>query len=134
MIQGFLFSARGRSLRIRLTLDQAILTLKGPREHSVRIEYEAEVDFEFGQHLIALCEPNTVSKIRYPLVSNSHLWSIDVFLDRNEGLVVAEVELEHPSSELTVPSWCGEEVTSDERYYNEYLAVNPYSEWPEPVD
>ncbi|MDE0133408.1 MAG: CYTH domain-containing protein [Acidimicrobiaceae bacterium] len=129
IVQGFLHKAKGRTVRIRLTSDHATLTLKGPREGSVRIEYEAEIDFDFGKELLALCEPNTVSKIRYPLISDHGFWAIDVFLDRNEGLIIAEAELEHPTSELRVPQWCGHEVTDDERFYNEYLAEHPYADW-----
>ena len=127
--QGYLVDKQHRSLRIRLTPDAATLTLKGPREGAVRIEFEESLSTEFGEQLLRLAEPAVVSKIRYPLVSEGRLWAIDRFLDQNDGLVIAEVELTSTTEAITVPSWCGPEVTADDRYYNEYLARTPFTTW-----
>ena len=127
--QGYIVEHPLRSLRVRLTRDSASLALKGPREGALRIEYEEPISVELGEQLLYLAEPNVVSKIRFPLVAEDRLWVIDKFLDRNSGLTIAEVELTALTEEIIVPSWCDIEVTTDERYYNEYLARNPYDAW-----
>ena len=127
--QGYLVFRHRRTLRIRITSDQAFLTFKGPREGATRIELEEPVSLELGLHLLSLAEPHTVSKIRYPVVADDRIWVVDRFLDRNDGLLVAEIELKTEQEPLSIPSWCGPEVTNDERYYNENLAQFPYTEW-----
>ena len=127
--QGYLISKRHRSLRVRITRDAASLTLKGPREGAVRIEYEDPISLELGEQLLRLAEPAVVSKIRYPLVAQNRIWAVDRFLDQNRGLVIAEVEIESPAARFEIPTWCGAEVTEDERYYNEYLAHTPFANW-----
>ena len=127
--QGYLVYRHHRTLRIRVTSDQAFLTFKGPREGSTRIEYEEPVSLELGLQLMSLSEPHTVSKIRYPVVANDRIWVVDQFLDRNDGLIVAEIELKSEQESVSLPSWCHTDVTDDERYYNENLARHPYCEW-----
>lgn len=127
--QGYLAEDALRSLRVRLTRDSASLALKGPREGALRIEYEEPISMELGEQLLHIAEPHVVSKIRYPLVAEERLWAIDKFVDRNNGLIIAEVELNSLAEEVTIPWWCDREVTTDERYYNEYLARNPYDTW-----
>lgn len=127
--QGYLIHRAHQTLRIRVSEDQAVLTIKGRREGAVRIEYEAGVPMSFGQRLLAMCVPNIVRKTRYPVIFNDYIWVIDVFEDQNQGLILAEVELDTPHDIVTVPEWCEREVTNDPRYYNEHLAKHPYSEW-----
>lgn len=128
--QGYLVSRRDGSVRIRLTGSQAaFLTVKGPRAGNIRREFECEVTWEVGQHLLRICEPFVVTKMRYPLLANDVLWIIDVFQDANAGLVVAEVELDNPTADIIKPPWCGREVTGEDRYYNDYLAQHPYETW-----
>ena len=129
IVQGYLIASENRSLRVRLTPDSAMLTLKGPREGPVRIELEDSLSQEMAEQLLALCNHPLVHKIRYPLVSGEHIWAIDVFQERNEGLVVAEVELGSPDETLVVPEWCGPEITDEPRYYNQALAEFPFDEW-----
>lgn len=131
IVQGYLDgSTSDRSVRVRVTADQATLTLKGPREGAIRIEYETGLPLEFGLQLLDFCGPRVVAKTRYPVVEDGRLWVIDVFQDQNEGLIIAEIEFDSPSEVLEkIPSWCGVEVTDDSRYYNEALADRPYSSW-----
>jgi len=129
IVQGYLAVTPDRSLRVRLSDNQATLTLKGPREGPTRLEFETQLPFEMGEQILPLCVPQIVSKIRYPVVENDRLWVIDVFLDQNEGLIVAEVEVDTIYDPVDPPSWCGREVTDDERYYNQYLARHPFSSW-----
>ena len=57
------------------------------------------------------------------------IWEIDEFHGVNEGLVVAEVELEDADQVIRTPEWIGDEVTGDPRYYNANLIAHPFSEW-----
>lgn len=127
--QGYLLTEEDRSLRVRVAQENAILTLKGPREGNTRIEYEANLPYDIGIQLLSLCEPVVVSKMRYPIVDQYRFWVVDVFLDKNEGLAIAEIELGSEQESFVTPEWCGQEVTNDERYYNQYLAQYPYAEW-----
>ena len=56
-------------------------------------------------------------------------WEVDEFDGLNQGLVVAEIELENENEIVELPDWIGEEVTDEPRYYNSNLASKPYSEW-----
>ena len=127
--QGYLVVNPNRSLRIRVTPEQATLTLKGPRIDVTRIEYETDIPIEMGLEMLDLCGDCVVTKIRYPMYYMDRIWAIDVFQDKNEGLVIAEVEFDRPNEEVKIPSWCGLEVTRDARYYNQNLAQNPFSRW-----
>jgi adenylate cyclase len=129
MTQGYLPSREGLSARVRLTPDGCYLTVKGARAGAVRVEHECEIPEEIAELLLVFCDDRIVSKMRYPMLANGRLWVIDVFQDRNDGLILAELELSSPDEPFTLPGWCGAEVTEDERYYNEFLASNPYSEW-----
>jgi len=130
MIQGYLpVRESGRSIRVRVMPEQATICFKGPRDGAIRIELESGISVDLGQQLLHLCGDRIVSKMRYPIVEAGGLWVIDVFQDENEGLVLAEIELGSPDEEVIKPSWCGEEVTEDDRYYNQYLAEHPFRSW-----
>lgn len=130
MAQGYLIGGTGGSVRIRLTDSEvAILTVKSPRVGAERDEYESELNWPLGNHLLRLCEPNVITKMRYPRFENNVMWAIDVFQDANANLMLAEVELDNRNASLQVPRWLGREVTDDDRFYNEYLANHPYETW-----
>jgi CYTH domain-containing protein len=57
------------------------------------------------------------------------LWEIDVFTDKNEGLIIAEIELTSEEQKFVLPDWVEKEVTGDIRYYNSFLAKTPFSTW-----
>ncbi|MFN5736296.1 MAG: adenylate cyclase, partial [Flavobacteriales bacterium] len=63
-----------------------------------------------------------LSKTRYRIMHAGNLWEIDVFHEKNEGLVLAEIELSAPDQVFEPPFWLGEEVTDDARYLNVNLA------------
>jgi adenylate cyclase len=130
MVQAYLVDAPERTVRVRLNADgPAFLTVKGPRSGPTRVELECAIPFDIAEQLLEACMPAIVSKTRYPIVSEDHIWVIDVFHDANEGLILAELELSKPDEAFAKPQWCGDEVTDDERYYNNYLARHPFTEW-----
>ena len=129
--QGYLSSGQGKTIRVRLRDSQAFLTIKGPSLDGglSRQEYEYEIPFVDGEKLLLLCEPGIIDKVRWLVKSGEHTFEVDEFFGDNEGLVMAEVELQDASEEPKIPDFIGKEVTGDRRYYNSQLRLNPYSTW-----
>ncbi|MDQ0326592.1 adenylate cyclase [Rhodopseudomonas julia] len=128
--QGYLCNDERASLRVRIVDDEkAYLTIKSGKAAISRDEYEYAIPLEDGEELIAKCAGRLIEKTRH-IIRHGHLaWEIDVFEDRNAGLVVAEIELDHPDQEFEHPEWLGEEVTGDGRYTNASLSQHPYHDW-----
>jgi len=78
---------------------------------------------------LQLCENGVIDKIRYNVMFENHLFEVDVFSGENEGLIVAEIELQSENETFTKPNWLGDEVTTEEKYYNAYLSNYPYTNW-----
>ena len=94
-----------------------------------RYEWEKEIPVEEARELLALCEPGVIDKTRYLIDAGKHTFEVDEFHGDNEGLVLAEIELSDEDEAFVRPSWLGEEVTGDARYYNSMLSRHPYREW-----
>jgi CYTH domain-containing protein len=120
----------GKTVRIRTVGDHAFLTLKGKTDGYTRLEFEYEIPLADGQLMLdKLCDSPKISKIRYKVPFKGLIWEIDEFLGDNQGLILAEVELQQADQPLAKPDWIGKEVTADLRYYNSNLARNPYKNW-----
>ena len=130
--QGYISSRRGATVRVRLRDGQGFLTIKGPSDAKgmSRYEFEKEISAEEAAHLFELCEPGIIDKTRYLVRAGNHTFEIDEFYGDNEGLVMAEVELQSETETFEKPSFIGQEVTGDRRYYNSHLREYPYSQWP----
>ena len=76
-----------------------------------------------------LCTKPFIEKTRHFVSVDGKTWEIDVFHGDNDGLIVAEIELEHVDETFTLPSWVDQDVSSDERYYNVRLVAHPYQNW-----
>ena len=126
IIQGYISSARGRTVRVRIRDGRGYLTIKGASDSSgiSRYEWEKEIPLNEAKDLMRLCEPGVIDKTRYLVRSGQHVFEVDEFYGENEGLTVAEVEL---ASEK--PDFIGREVTGDIRYYNSQLMKHPFKEW-----
>jgi len=129
--QGYLSTAPGRSVRVRLKGDKGFLTIKGPSRDGglSRFEWEKEIGADEARELLALCEPGLIDKTRWLVKAGIHTFEVDEFHGDNEGLIMAEVELCAPDEPYEKPDWLGQEVTGDRRYYNSYLSKNPYKIW-----
>ena len=129
--QGFLNTNPERTVRIRLQDNVGFLTVKGKSNtsHLTRFEWEKEITKVDAQALLALCEKGVIEKTRYQVPSGKHVFEVDVFEGDNQGLIVAEVELTSEEEEFIKPTWLGEEVTSDVRYYNSQLSKSPFKTW-----
>lgn len=131
IIQGYICSRKGRTVRVRLRDDKGYLTIKGPSLNGglSRYEFEKEITKEEALSLMRLCEPGIVDKVRWLVPIGRHTYEVDEFFGDNEGLVVAEVELGDENEPYERAPFITEEVTGDRRYYNSSLRVNPYKNW-----
>jgi CYTH domain-containing protein len=131
IVQGYLNSNPERTVRVRIKGGKGFLTIKGIGNESgmTRFEWEKEIKISEAEALLLLCEKGTIDKIRYNVIFENHLFEVDVFQGENEGLIVAEIELQSENETFSKPNWLGNEVTSDERYYNAYLSNNPFKSW-----
>ncbi|MDR2050990.1 MAG: CYTH domain-containing protein [Deltaproteobacteria bacterium] len=130
--QGYLSSAGGCVVRVRVAGGRAFLAVKGAGSGMVRDEYEYEIPLSDGEAMLeTLAERPFIEKKRYFVPSDGLTWEIDEFMAENAGLVVAEVELASADQTFSRPFWIGEEVTGDARYYNAVLVRHPYARWAE---
>lgn len=122
-------------MRVRLAGKKGFLTIKGPSDDKglSRFEFEKEITRAEAEELFQLCEPGAIEKIRYWVKEGGHTWEVDVFQGANEGLVIAELELQTEDEAFDLPVWIGREVTGDRRYYNSMLSQHPYSHWQENI-
>lgn len=132
-LQGYLASGTGgATVRVRVAGDAAFLTVKGPSDRGSRAEYEYQIPVEDAREMLAtLASGRVIEKSRHLVDHAGHTWEVDVFHGENEGLVVAEVELDSPDEEVALPAWVRAEVTEDHRYANSYLSAHPFGEWRE---
>ena len=131
--QGYLSSVPQRVVRVRVKGEKGYITIKGAADETgvSRFEWEKEISLQDAQSLLQLAEPGIIDKTRY-LINNTdgkHIWEVDEFHGDNEGLVMAEIELENENDLFDKPEWLGKEVTGDNRYYNSYLSKNPFNIW-----
>lgn len=128
--QGYLSTVKERTVRVRTIDDKGYLTIKGITVGATRVEYEYDVPYKDADDMLSnLCEKPLIEKNRYKIPFEGLVWEVDEFFGDNEGLIVAEVELESEDQNIPMPSWIGEEVTSDPRYFNSNLTKHPYKNW-----
>jgi adenylate cyclase len=127
--QGYLSSAKERTVRVRREGDRAVLTIKGPTRGITRLELEYPIPLADAEAMFPLCEQPLIEKVRHTEDHGGRMWEIDVFSGDNAGLVVAELELPDEHSTFEVPAWAIREVSDDARYYNANLIANPYKNW-----
>jgi len=131
IVQGFLNSNKNRVVRVRMIDDKAFLTIKGvsDKSGSVRFEWEQKISSTDAKKLLDLCEKELIEKNRYYHRFGKHTVEIDEFLGRNEGLLLAEVELKNKDEPFLKPDYLGLEVTGREQYYNSNLSKHPFKDW-----
>ncbi len=128
--QGYLSAVKERTVRVRTIDEQGFLTIKGISVGATRSEYEYEIPPEDANAMLNdLCEKPIIEKNRYKIQYAGFTWEVDEFFGENDGLVVAEIELESEEQSFDKPEWVGEEVTGDVRYFNSNLIKEPYSKW-----
>ena len=129
--QGYLSSVAERTVRVRIKGNSGYLTIKGISNNTgmSRFEWEKEIPIEEAQKLLLLCEKGVIDKTRFEVKIGNHIFEVDEFYGENEGLFIAEIELDTETETFEKPKWLGKEVTNDKRYYNSYLSKHPYKKW-----
>ena len=128
--QGYITNTQGRTVRVRVVGEQGYLTIKGPTSNAGRSEFEYPIPVVDAEELLnTLCDRPLIEKNRSKIKIGEFIWEVDEFWGDNQGLILAEVELESADQKIDIPNWIGEEVTEDPRYYNSNLVKNPFKNW-----
>ena len=133
--QGYINTDINRLVRIRIVDEngtkKGFLTIKGSGNDSglSRYEFEVEIPVPDANNLLLLCDQPLIEKTRYKFEYEGLTWEIDEFHGLNEGLIMAEVELENEDQKFSKPDFIGEEITGLIKYYNFMLQKNPYTTW-----
>ena len=121
--QGYLVSDGERTVRVRVAGEYGYLTIKGKSQGISRTEFEYMIPVNEAVELLKLSTTPVVEKYRTKIYFRGNIWEVDEFEGRNKGLIMAEIELVSENQTFAIPSWIGEEVTGDFRYFNAHLAV-----------
>lgn len=127
--QGYIFSNKLKNVRVRVFGEKGFITIKTKVSDLKRLEYEYEIPLEDAEKMLdSVCE-NIIEKDRFEIVYKGKKWEVDQFKGLNNGLIIAEIELEQEDEKIRLPQWIDLEVTADKKYLNQNLALNPYTEW-----
>ena len=129
IVQAYLNKKGKNTVRVRIAGNNAFLTIKSRTQGIVRQEFQYEIPPEEASELLKLSQTPVIEKIRYETEYAGMKWEIDEFLGANQGLYIAEIELDSENQSFEKPEWLGQEVSGDKRYYNSYLADRPFLEW-----
>jgi adenylate cyclase len=127
--QGYLTDRDCRTeVRVRAYGDRRLVTVKRDRScvgALVRDEVEFPVPADAFESLWELTSGERIVKLRYSIPVGRHEVTVDVYVERPDGLRVAEVEFdsEEAAAAFEPPAWFGEDVTGDPRYANRQLAT-----------
>lgn len=127
--QGYISTDPAKTIRVRATESTGWLTIKGMSVGATRLEYEYEIPLTEAIELLDNFSESELEKTRYEIKFCDKLWEVDVFSGRNEGLIVAEIELLSETEQFKLPVWVADEVTHDKRYYNSNLTLHPFQDW-----
>jgi adenylate cyclase len=121
--QGYLALDGDTEVRVRITPERAVLTIKAGRG-SVRTEEEVVLEKRQGDALWELTEGRRVQKTRRRVRVDDTVVEVDEYGGALDGLVVAEVEFDDEAAARAFepPAWFVREVTDDRRYSNRSLA------------
>ena len=128
--QGYVVNEETKTVRVRATENCGFITIKGKTDNpAVKPEYEYQIPKEEAIELLDSFTENNIEKTRYKIDYQGHTWEIDVFYGDNEGLIVAEIELNSIEESYSIPEWIDCEVTHEDKYFNANLSKNPFTNW-----
>ncbi len=127
--QAYLTIQDNLAIRVRIEEHHASIAIKSKISERVNREYEYNIPLDEARSLMNLSEHASINKTRHLVDYKNHTWEVDEFHGENEGLIVAEIELDHENEKFEKPPWLGEEVTADYRYLNSNLAKRPFNQW-----
>ena len=118
--QAYLLRETDRSVRIRVTDNMALFTIK-LGTGLTRSEFEYEIPIDEANEMIEEAKLPCLHKTRFYIQNGNDTWELDVFHGALEGLLIAELELTEEAQFFEKPNWLGEEVTFDPAYLNSNL-------------
>ena len=127
--QGYILIDPAKTIRVRVGADKGFITIKGASVGASRPEYDYEIPAQDAMEMLDNFCASDVSKTSYKLTYGGKLWEVDEFTGKNEGLIIAEIELRDEQEAIDLPDWIEQEVTDQEKYYNSNLSVKPYNSW-----
>ena len=127
--QGYLARGSQATARVRVAGQVGYLTIKGKTFGISRQEFEYEIPVTEAEALLLLCEGGLIHKKRWKVPFEGHIWEVDVFYGENDGLCLAEIELDDETEKFIRPPWLAEEVSDDPRYFNGALSKFPFKKW-----
>jgi len=127
--QGYLLDQANSTIRVRSAGKKGFITIKGSTSGISRKEFEYSIPVKEAIELIDGFAKSEVEKIRYRIRYKGKLWEVDEFLGDNDGLIMAEIELQSEDEAFEKPTWITREVSDDKRYYNSYLSKKPFKTW-----
>ncbi|RUT78620.1 CYTH domain-containing protein [Ancylomarina longa] len=130
LTQGYIWNESNKSLRIRITDTKSFLTIKSGNNPLCRSEFEYEIPMTDAKELLRLCDTK-IEKTRYLIPIENHTWEIDIFEGKNQGLIIAEIELSSEKESFFLPKWINKEVSQESKYLNVELIKHPFTEWRE---
>jgi len=127
--QAYLMVDEHQVLRVRKIEDDFFLTYKYKKTNINRLEFEYPISNDDGDKLLSLSKNFIIEKDRYYYPADNHTWEIDVFYGKNNGLIIAEIELEDENEDIKIPDWITREISNEDKYLNFNLSINPYMLW-----
>lgn len=128
--QGYISTSPSQTIRVRCSGSSAWITLKGKAHEGKRQEYEYPIPMEDALEMLEKwCSGSRIHKTRHHVMVGNHLWEVDVFHGENQGLIIAEIELNSTDEEFIEPEWVDTDVTDDHRFSNSNLSQNPFKHW-----
>lgn len=120
--QAYLSTNPDCTVRLRISGDQAFITIKGKRKLGANAEYEYPIPVSEAEEMIRMGTPPSIEKTRHYITVEGKTWEVDEFHGKHHGLLLAEIELNYIDEEFVYPEWVMNEVTDDVRYTNAYMA------------
>lgn len=128
--QGYVVNEIFKTVRVRATENCGFITVKGKTDNpAIKPEYEYQIPKSEAIELLNGFTENNIEKTRFKIIYEGKTWEIDVFLGNNEGLIVAEIELNSLEESFQIPDWIDCEVTHEDKYFNANLSKNPFKNW-----
>lgn len=121
IVQAYILNSPIKTVRVRIKGDKGFLTIKGATVGISRSEFEYEIPLTEAQEMIDLFAEKTIEKMRYEIQVGKHLWEIDEFHGKLEGLLLAEIELDSENEDFEKPNWALDDVSTDINYFNAKL-------------
>jgi adenylate cyclase len=119
--QAYLSIEKEKTVRIRTKGEKAYLTIKIGKDSLSRDEFEYQIPVQDAISMMEILKLKVLSKTRYEITYEEHLWEVDVFEGTLDGLIIAEIELKSEDEFFNRPHWLGYEVTDDPSFLNAKL-------------